>query len=154
MLQISERILLTIWVGGMWTIGYIVAPVLFSLLEDRAMAGSIAGQLFSIMSYIGLLSGVLLLAGLLFLSGKQALQAWRGWLLMGMLVIVVIGEFVLQPKMAVLRAAGLDGETVSQFARLHGSAAILFLLNSLAGLALIIFGVGDRTRSNKVSRSV
>jgi len=28
--SVSERILLTLWVGGMWTTGYMVAPILFT----------------------------------------------------------------------------------------------------------------------------
>ncbi len=141
MLQISERILLTIWVGGMWAIGYIVAPTLFSMLEDRSLAGSIAGRLFTIVSYVGLISGVILLAGLLFSLGMQAFQAWRSWVLVGMLCFIVVGQFVLQPKMEALKIAGVEGEAVAQFAMLHGIASILFLVNSLAGLVLVIFGV-------------
>ena len=45
MFQISEKILLTIWVGAMWSVGYIVAPVLFQML-DKPVAGNVAGQLF------------------------------------------------------------------------------------------------------------
>jgi uncharacterized membrane protein len=141
MLQISERIILTIWIGGMWTVGYLVAPTLFNMLEERAMAGSIAGRLFTVMSYVGLVSVILLMSSLLYSGGMQALQAWRSWLLLGMLVIIVIGEFVLQPKMSALREAGLQADNAKQFAVLHGSASVLFLINSLAGLALVIFGL-------------
>ena len=28
---------LTLWVGGLWTIGYVVAPTLFSTLADRQL---------------------------------------------------------------------------------------------------------------------
>ena len=56
----SERILLTLWVGGMWTIGYLVAPVLFGTLNDRQLAGDLAGFLFKIIGIIGLVSGVIL----------------------------------------------------------------------------------------------
>ena len=57
MFQISEKILLTIWIGGMWAIGYIVAPVLFKML-DKPVAGNVAGQLFSIINYVGLFCAV------------------------------------------------------------------------------------------------
>ncbi|MEJ2143143.1 MAG: DUF4149 domain-containing protein [Gammaproteobacteria bacterium] len=139
MFQIGERILLTLWVGGMWTVGYIVAPVLFKTLDDRMLAGNLAGQMFTVMSYIGLFCAV-------FLIGGQCLQSfainnWRLWTLLVMLVIVVIGQFVLQPMMAELKAAGLSGETAKQFGQLHGVASILFMVNSLAGLALVITGL-------------
>ena len=61
MQQISERILLTLWVGGMWIVGPVVTPTLFKMLDDRVLAGTVAGQLFTIMSFIGLFCGAMLL---------------------------------------------------------------------------------------------
>jgi hypothetical protein len=141
MREMAERLLLTIWIGSMWTVGYLVAPTLFAILDDRALAGSIAGHLFTITSYLGLICGGLLLLDLAVQHGKSVLQQWRGALLAGMLLIICIGQFVLQPKMAGLREAGLDGVNAAAFARLHGTASVLFLMNSLGGLALILFGV-------------
>ena len=51
-----------LWVGGMWFAGYVVAPVLFNLL-DKQSAGNIAGQIFTVTSYIGLFCGSVLLLG-------------------------------------------------------------------------------------------
>ena len=140
MQHISERIVLTIWIGGMWTVGYIVAPTLFAMLDDRALAGSIAGRLFTIMSFIGLFSAIFLLITLAIRDGKQLIQAWRGWLLIAMLVIIVLGEFWLQPQMAELRASGITESEKARFGMLHGIASVLFLINSLSGLILLIFG--------------
>ncbi|MDH5181411.1 MAG: DUF4149 domain-containing protein [Gammaproteobacteria bacterium] len=140
MFQISQRILLTVWIGGMWIIGYVVAPVLFNLLE-RKQAGEVAGQLFTIMSFIGLVCGILLLAGVLYQQGVRHWQQWRIYTLLGMLIIICIGQFVLQPMMAELKSAGLTGDAARQFGQLHGISSILFLLNSLAGLALVTAGL-------------
>ena len=81
--QIGERILLTVWIGGMWTVGYIVAPTLFAVIDDRALAGSIAGRLFTIMSIIGLFCSVALLAGQIMQFGKACLSKahWQSWIL-------------------------------------------------------------------------
>ena len=136
--RISDRILLTLWVGGMWSIGYVVAPVLFGMLE-RQLAGEVAGRLFTIMSYIGLVCGVLLLLSVLFQRGLQDWRHWRVLVLLGMLVVIILGQFVLQPMMVELKAAGLLGEVKEQFGRLHGISSVLFLINSLAGLALVVF---------------
>ena len=138
MLIISEKLLLTLWVGSMWTVGYIVAPVLFKML-DKSTAGNVAGQLFTIVSYLGLFCGIALLANLIYRIGFNA-QHWQLWVLVVMLVIIAIGQFVLQPMMAELKAAGLTGAAVAQFGKLHGIASILFLLNSLGGLALVVSG--------------
>lgn len=59
--QRLNDLLLTVWVGGMLMIGYVVAPVLFTTLDDRATAALVAGKLFSITAEIGLYCGSLLL---------------------------------------------------------------------------------------------
>ena len=141
---ISERILLTLWVGGMWTIGYMVAPVLFKMLE-RQVAGNVAGQLFTIMSYIGLLCCILLLTSMIYRLGFANLLQWRVLVLVGMLAIILIGQFVLQPMMVELKAAGLTGDIKAQFGRLHGVSSLLFMINSLAGLVLVVFGLSGKT---------
>ena len=140
----SERILLTLWVGGMWTTGYVVAPVLFNTL-DRVTAGNVAGQLFSIISYIGLITLALVLVAGLVRSGQAVIQIWYYRFLLAMLLLVLIGQFVLQPMMAELKAGGLQAEEAKQFASLHGVASVLYLINSLLGLLVI-------TRGNATAR--
>lgn len=144
MRQAVERLLLTVWVGGMWTTGYIVAPVLFYMLT-KVQAGTVAGQLFTIMSYTGLICGSLLLASLFVDDGVQLFRQWRGPVLLVMLVVICLGEFVLQPKMVVLREAGLQGDNLHAFMRLHGFSQVLFLIVSLGGLALVLFGVRKKS---------
>lgn len=148
MFFIGARVLLTLWVGGMWTVGFLVAPTLFAMLEEnRMLAGSIAGRLFTIMSYVGLVCGILLLLAVIVQHGKGCLRQWRSGVLLLMLLIICIGEFLLQPMMAELRQAGLQGENATAFGRLHGVSSVLFLINSLAGLALVIAGLNPATRS-------
>ena len=137
---VGERILLTLWVGSLWTTGYIVAPVLFKQL-DRVTAGNVAGQLFTIISYVGLIVVVLLLLVAILQSGLHALQSWRNRILLIMFLLILIGQFGLQPMMADLKAAGLQGEHARQFATLHGVASVLYLINSILGLALVSWGV-------------
>jgi len=140
MLKISERILLTLWVGGMWSVGYIVAPTLFKML-DRSVAGTVAGQLFTIMSYLGLVCAVLLLINQFFRYGKAVTKHWQSWALGIMLLIVIIGEFFIAPEIRSMRDAGLVDSEKARFGMLHGSASVLFLISSLLGLALVIFGL-------------
>lgn len=141
-LVVAERILLTLWVGGMWATGYLVAPMLFQMLDDRALAGTLAGRMFTGMSYVGLACGGLLLLNIIIGVGARVVRVWQAWVVLGMILLTAIGEFVLQPRMAELRAAGLatGGELAQQFGRLHGAASTLFLITSLLGLALVIAG--------------
>lgn len=139
MFKISEKILLTIWVGGLWAIGYIVAPVLFQML-DKPVAGNVAGQLFSIISYVGIFSAIALIINIVVQSGFDK-RHWQLLTLIAMLILVIIGQFVLQPMMVEIKVTGITEINKAQFGRLHGIASVLFLINSLAGLALVVFGL-------------
>lgn len=133
----GERILLTLWVGGLWAIGYMVAPALFANLEDRALAGTLAGVMFGVIAYIGLFCGALLLLFNQLRSPDRRLN-WRALILAAMLSLVAIGEFYVGPEIAALRAQGLSDSPA--FARLHGAAAVAYLVTSLLGLVLVIAG--------------
>ena len=130
-----ERILLTLWVGSLWVVGFIVAPLLFTELNDRALAGSTAGTLFTVTSYIGLASGSVLL--LLNAVVRKRIN-WRALVLLGMLSLIVIGQFVITPMVADLRLQGLTD--TPRFGQLHGVASVLFLLTSVLGLVLVAAG--------------
>jgi len=139
LLPAAERILLTLWVGALWVTGFMVAPLLFAELDDRALAGSVAGSLFTVTSYLGLLCGVLLLVinGLTFRATN-----WRAVVIVIMLVLVVIGQFVITPMVADLRVQGLTDS--ARFGQLHGIASVLFLITSVLGLVLVAAGQRNR----------
>ena len=144
MQQISERILLTLWVGGMWIVGPVVTPTLFKLISDRAIAATVAGQLFTIMSFIGLFCGCFLLISHAAALGKQVSKSWRAWLLVAMLVVIITGEFVLSPGIIEIRDAGMPAELRARFDMLHHTSSTLYMMTSLAGLVLVIFGLGSK----------
>lgn len=137
--NVGERILLTLWVGGMWMTGYVVTPMLFQVVDDRQLAGMIAGHLFTANSYIGIACGCLLLVGSLIKSTGNRLKDSRVWILLVMLAIILIGQFIFQPMMAELKVSGLlaGSKEAAEFSRLHGMASILFLGNSILGLVLV-----------------
>jgi len=139
LLPATERILLTLWVGALWVAGFIVAPLLFSELDDRALAGSLAGSLFTITSYLGLGCG-----GLLLILNSLTFRAvnWRAIFVVGMLLLVVIGQFVITPMVADLRVQGLTD--TPRFGQLHGLASVLFIITSVLGLVLVAAGRRSR----------
>ncbi|AIO31059.1 DUF4149 domain-containing protein [Burkholderia pseudomultivorans] len=138
------RLLSTVWVGSLLTIGYAVAPVLFKTLE-RMTAGSVAAQLFRIEAIVGVVCGVLLLA----LSNQQVRRGgdeYRRvrWVVAAMVVCVLIGYFALQPFMNALRVAAMEAGTdianspyASRFGMLHGVSSLFYLVESVLGLMLI-----------------
>ncbi len=115
--------------------GFLVAPTLFAVLDDRALAGTIAGNLFTKVSYIGFLcgSGLLLLHRLL----KRG-AGWRLWVIITMLALLVIIQFGLTPMLAELRVQGLSGS--ARFGQLHGLAGGLYLVTSVLGVVLVAAG--------------
>jgi hypothetical protein len=138
------RLLTVVWVGSLLTIGYAVAPVLFTSL-DRITAGAVAAQLFRIQGVLGVVCGVLLLglANLLVRRGSDAYRRLR-WLIAGMLVCVLVGYFALQPFMNAMREAALEagsdvGHSVyaTRFGILHGVSSLFYLIESLLGVALV-----------------
>lgn len=135
LLLITERIALALWVGGLWAVGLMVAPVLFAQLADRAQAGTIAGNLFMLTALLGLVCGsILLLAGIL----RTGRFDWRAWVTVMMLLLVAAGQFVLAPIIGDMRSQGLADS--DQFAWMHGLASVLFLLTAGLGLLLVAAG--------------
>ena len=133
----------TLWVGGMWMLGYVVVPALFKLLPDRQLAGRVAGELFTLLAYIGIVSAIYLLFYQLKQSGSAALKLRSFRIAGAMLVLVLVGQFVLQPIMVDLKAQALPLDVMSsafatQFKTLHAVSEILFLIQSLLGIALVL----------------
>lgn len=144
MLVVRLRLLIaTLWVGSLWTIGYIVAPVLFATLFDRVLAGTIAGNLFRIEAWLSIGCAIGLLGFLwpVHTGNQEKLRLVR--LVAAMLLCTVIGYFALHPFMAGLRAAaGPNGVMASnakiQFGILHGVSSLFYLIESVLGVALIL----------------
>jgi len=149
-LQVVERVLLTLWVGGLWMTGLVVAPVLFRNYE-RMVAGDIAGHLFAAMSWLGMLCGALLLTFSVVRTRQRVWRDWRAGVLVVMLALTVIGEFGLAARMRELKELmtlpPVAPAVLSEFGRLHGIASLLFLVNSALGLVLVIFGMRPRVQA-------
>jgi Domain of unknown function (DUF4149) len=110
-------IAITLWVGGLWAIGYIAAPVLFSSLGDRQLAGMVAGKLFSLIGWIGLGSAAYLLLFLLVRQGGQVFKGAVFWLVLSMALLVAASQFGIQPLMAQLKADALPREVMASVLR-------------------------------------
>lgn len=132
-----------LWVGGMWLLGYVVVPVLFKTLPDRMLAGRIAGELFTLLALIGIATALYLLLYQLQQFGRSALQRNAFRITAAMLLLVLVGQFALQPILADLKlqAAPLDvmaSPLATQFKTWHAVSGIVYLVQSLLGAALVI----------------
>ena len=78
MRRLSEALYLfaiTLWVGGLWAIGYMAAPVLFASLGDRQLAGMVAGKLFALIGWVGLACAAWLLVFLVSRWGGRVVRS-------------------------------------------------------------------------------
>jgi hypothetical protein len=147
MRKFSEALYLvaiTLWVGGLWALGYIAAPVLFASLGDRQLAGGIAGKLFAIIGWVGLGSAAYLIIFLISRQGGRFFKSAVFWLVLLMALMSVASQFGIQPLMAQLKADALPREVMEsvlrdRFATWHGVSSILYLLQSLLGLWLVVW---------------
>lgn len=138
-----QSIAVTLWVGGMWTIGFIVAPLLFARVPERMLAGLIAGKLFTVIAYIGIGCALVLLVIRVVRFGAPALKQGNFWLVLLMLALVLVGEFGVQPVLESLKAQALPKEVMAsifrdRFDTWHGVASGLYVIESLLGLVLVV----------------
>ena len=134
---------IVMWVGAMWTVGYMVAPVLFASLSDRGLAGVLAGKLFSLVALLGIDVATFLIVFLLFRRGAQAFRGPLLWVVVAMLGMTLAGHFGIQPIMAQLKAEALPREVMQsvlrdRFATWHGISSVLYLVQSAFGLILVL----------------
>ena len=138
-----RTLLVTVWVGSLWTIGYLAAPTLFATLADRALAGSIAGSLFRVEAWVSLACGLSLLA-LLFADRSFAKRRACIVLVVLMLVCLSVGYFGVQPFMAALKETAVSNGGVmteaarARFGMLHGVASVIYLVESLLAVVLVL----------------
>ena len=144
-------IALTLWIGGLWVIGGLVAPTLFAALaHDRPLAGLLAGKLFASLGWLGLgCATYLLLHGVLRI-GALVLRRWTFWLLVAMLLLTAVSLFGIQPLLAQIKADALPREVMQsvlrdRFATWHGVSGVLYLIQCLLGV-LLISGAGRGAR--------
>lgn len=136
-------ICITLWVGGQWAIGYMVAPTLFAKLGDRALAGNMAGQLFALIAWVGIGCATYLILYLFSQRGAGVFKSSVFWLVLVMLLLTLAGHFGIQPILAQLKLEALPREVMDsilrdRFATWHGISSVLYLWQSLLGLMLVL----------------
>ena len=123
---------LAVWIGGLIFLAFVEAPIAFSpgLLPPRHMAGSVVGRSLDLLHYMAIVSGIVFLAASMLYSrmttGTARPLAARHLLIALMLVLTVISQFAISPKMHSIRAqvgvidrVPLDAPARREFDRLH-----------------------------------
>jgi hypothetical protein len=138
-----SAIAITAWVGALWAIGYLAAPTLFYALQDRSVAGMLAGKMFSLVAYVGMISAFYLLTQRLISVGTSSLKQSFFWVVILMLLLTLAGHFGIQPVLAGLKAQAMPADVMqsvfaSRFKTWHGVASIAYLIESLLGIFLVL----------------
>ncbi len=123
---------LVVWLGGLIFFAFVVAPTVFSpgLLPTRHLAGEIVGRSLGALHWMGIASGIVFLITSAIYNritvGNARPLATRHLLIALMLLLTVISQFAISPKMHALRAQAsvidnlpLDSPTRMEFNRLH-----------------------------------
>lgn len=142
MLVRLNLIVITLWVGALWMTG-LTAYVLFDTLQDKQLAGNLAGKLFTIVSYIGAVSAFYLLIQRLMDYGTSSLKQSFFWAVFFMLLLILAGHFGIQPLLAQLKTDALPNDVMqsvfaSRFKTWHGVASVAYLVQCLLGFVLIL----------------
>lgn len=131
-----------LWVGGLWAIGYLAAPTLFAHLDDKMLAGFLAGRMFTWIAIVGMVCGGWLLIHRLTKFGGAAFKQAFVWIALIMLLLTLGQHFGIQPVMQQLKDQAMPQDVMhslfkDRFAAWHGVSSVVYLIESLLGLALV-----------------
>lgn len=144
-LRSLDGVALTLWVGSLWTVGYLAVPILFHAQPDKQLAGMLAGEMFRAQGLAGIVCGLYLLGRRWSMAGTAAMREPIFLTIALMLSLTLLITLVIQPLMAQLKAQALPLEVMQSpladsFAMWHGISSILYLVESLLGaLAVALF---------------
>ena len=135
-------LLITAWVGALWATGGLVVQVLFNNL-DHVVAGTLAGKMFTALSYFGIVAAFILMMHRVAAFGLMALKQSYFWILIAMLALILAGQFGIQPILGKLKAMALPAEVMQsvfadRFRAWHGIASVAYLMECLLGAALVL----------------
>ncbi|MBP8813643.1 MAG: DUF4149 domain-containing protein [Laribacter sp.] len=125
--------------GGIWTIGLIVAPLLFSALS-RDVASGLTWRLLGTMGWVGLVCAAVLLVDWLWRHGLAGMREAGFWLLLLMLACTLVNHFAIAPMLVGLKASAAQAATGvfgGGFATWQAISSLLLLVQSLCGLVYV-----------------
>jgi uncharacterized membrane protein len=139
---------LVCWIGGLIFFAFVLAPTAFSVLPTTHLAGNVVGRALGKLHWIGMISGLVFLGSSLLYSrmvdGTPQVFAARHVLLCLMLVLTLISQFGIIPRMDVLRASlgevsavPIDNPARLQFDALHVWSTRVEGAVLLLGLAVV-----------------
>jgi hypothetical protein len=138
---------LVVWLGGVIFFP-VVAATAFSVLPTRHLAGSVVSRSLDILHWMGIFSGLVFLASSMIYSrlasGSLQIFSARHVLVAVMLVLTLVSQFAISPRMAVLRTSVVEMDAASpddprrvEFEALHAWSTRLETGVLLLGLIVV-----------------
>lgn len=155
-LRTIEFLALSLWIGSDVFLSFVVAPGAFRVLSSRDAAGAVVGFSLTRMHLGGIALGILVLL-LRFARTRigAGLVAPAALCVELMLLLTLVSQFAVSPKMAALRvqmgsiqATSAQNPLLVQFGRLHLVSVLLESGVLLAGFAAMYFMVRDLTAAH------
>jgi hypothetical protein len=120
---------LVVWLGGIIFFSF-MAPNVFAVIPSRHMAGAVVGRMLPLLHWMGMISGLVFLASSIaysrIMTGLARPLSPLHLLIIAMLLLTLVSQFAITPKMVALRADMVNVDTVPhedsrrvEFNRLH-----------------------------------
>jgi uncharacterized membrane protein len=156
-LRTIEFLGLSLWLGSDVFLSFVVAPGAFHLLANRDQAGAMVGFALGRMHFLGVVCGIVILVGRLLRARSFAsLAAPAALCVVLMILLTVVSQQAVSPKMAVLRtqmgsiqATAVDNPLRVEFDRLHQRSVMLESGVLLAGFAAMFLMVRELVAGGK-----
>ncbi len=136
----GDRLLVTLWVGSLLSIGFIAVPLAFMTFEDSEVAGNYAGELFRVVNILGIGCASALLITKLVQYGKQVFKLWRVWIICLMLLLTLYLVVVLFPQAELIKTMDWRTDPIlsEQFDSVHSLSELMYVIISLLGVSLVV----------------
>jgi uncharacterized membrane protein len=152
LLRYLEFLSLGVWVGGIVFLSFVVAPGAFATLGSRDQAGAVVGMALGRLHLLGLVAGIVFLVARIALAKSlSALGSAAALLVVLMLVLTIVSQYSVSPRMANLRAemgsverTPAESPLRTEFDRLHHWSVRLEAGVLLAGLAALLFAIREK----------
>lgn len=134
---------LIVWLGGLIFFAFVLAPTVFSVLPTRHMAGSVVSTSLGRLHWMGIFSGIVFLVSSMtyarLTTGATHPFAAKHVLLGLMLILTLISQFGISPRMASLRASmgQIDNVAISDPGRMQFNALHVWSTRLEGGVLLL-----------------
>ena len=154
-LRALEFLGLSIWLGSDIFLSFVVAPGAFAVLASRDQAGAMVGYSLARMHWMGIVCGVaILLFRVLRTRSLGSLAAPAALCVAAMILLTVVSQVAVSPKMAVLRtqmgsiqATDAGSPLLAEVARLHSVSVGLESGVLLAGMTALFLMVKELAKA-------